>query len=426
MGNLKERSFWPADIYLIDYADPPMGGEWGISNVAHTQLACRTFWLLEFLLRTHNAEGRHALRDADVSREAKIPESKLALDVPTATLRASLDSTLKALSRLEALVGNTLNEYGTGILALYKALLVYWQVGCTRISFDLFSKEFTFYGYEGTGIIDGVAGDDSLDVADTSNLRPGEQILLIGSTGAADEEVIIKKVLTDNRLVLTSELQVHRQDGVIAKTNWHLDGENTTAKKGAVYLTSSLDTLEGAISGEFTICHMPGNQFRVFYRTDYASDWNQASIIETIQIWEQQYTSFMVPGGTWQFRIVADTDSRLDHLALKASRLDSRNGLLRTPRAEGRFFALRYGALYGIPMQDAEIVISEQPYFGADGDVVITIGSLSMPDPMCDLSAAVMESFSPTVGKTYYWRIRYQSSENDWSAWSNTASFTEV
>ena len=77
-------------------------------------------------------------------------------------------------------------------------------------------------------------------------------------------------------------------------------------------------------------------------------------------------------------------------------------------------------------MQGAEITISEQPYFGVDGDVVINIGSLSMPDPMCDLSAAVMESFSPTVGKTYYWRIRYQSSENEWSAWSNTANFTEV
>ena len=137
-----------------------MGGEWGISNVAHTQLACRTLWLLEFLLRTHNAEGRHALRDADVSREAKIPESKLALDVPTATLRASLDSTLKALV-LEALVGNTLNEYGT--MALYSSPGV--LAGRLHQNFlpPFFQGIYLLRIMRVTpAVIDGVAGDDSL------------------------------------------------------------------------------------------------------------------------------------------------------------------------------------------------------------------------------------------------------------------------
>lgn len=45
MAEIKEESSWPEGIYLIELTDPVVGGEDGIDNLPHKQLAARTQYL---------------------------------------------------------------------------------------------------------------------------------------------------------------------------------------------------------------------------------------------------------------------------------------------------------------------------------------------------------------------------------------------
>ena len=45
MANLKEKAEWAEGIYQIEMTDPVVGGEDGIDNTPHKQLAERTLFL---------------------------------------------------------------------------------------------------------------------------------------------------------------------------------------------------------------------------------------------------------------------------------------------------------------------------------------------------------------------------------------------
>lgn len=429
MSNLKERSYWYETIYQIAPEDPPMGGDFGLNNVAHMQLACRLTWLRDFFARQHDlADGHHFLSAKDVAKDANIPECSLDLDVPTAQLRNEVDASLQTMKNLENFVDNQIDIDGTNLFDIYKALIIYWQLEFSRISFDLFLPEFSFYDWDNNPIIDGVKGDDSLDVNHTRYLHEGEHILLINSTETEDREFVIKHILTDHRLVLTTDLPEYRHDGRLGYTTWNINREHTIAKANSVYLTKRMDTFLEGVEGELTICSALKNQFSVYYRTDYKEMWKQASITNVYFEDDLQYTVYRIfTNAPVFFRIVADTDCEVNHMVLRAIGVDDISGMLRIPRIHDRFKCVRYGSIYGIPMQSAQIQISTDSFFSNNQFQDIEIDAIENSNPEWDISTQVIAKLQKPLisGETYYWRIRNLSIENKWSGWSNIAKFTE-
>jgi len=133
------------------------------------------------------------------------------------------------VNRLIALEASEIIESGIKLEGLASALHQVEQY-LAQGKIEIAYPDFTLADTLQVGVINGVAGDDSLDLVDTSTLKTG--VIYHLTDGTNQEQVIISQVLSGQRVKLTSLLQhnydntasLKRTTATVDYTNHHIDG----------------------------------------------------------------------------------------------------------------------------------------------------------------------------------------------------------
>lgn len=267
MGNLHETPIWEPELYRIQIVDPILGGEDGIVNIQPGQLTRRTAFLRQALALQHTEDGLHRVTGTMLAPDAALAEAKLLLDVGTARIAEALDANGKSLEELRAAVGAVIGPDGTLTGSLVRCLRLLWAYGGFDI--ELFAGKLILREMEDQPVRSAVAGDDSVDCADTSRLRAGMRLLI--RAGDAAEEIEIREVLTRHRFRTVEDLRHAYDGGTLGHTTWTLEYGQATAEPGTVYLSRVSKALAGAASGWLAIRRDRGHgDLLVQIRTGFA------------------------------------------------------------------------------------------------------------------------------------------------------------
>lgn len=192
MAGIVEIAEYPEEIYRLEESDPVQGGENGVDNLPHKQLAGRTGWLRRQVGLLQDAE-----RDL--------------------------------VDRVSVLEGGSAT-------AMSRAVRLDWEYGAHRFHAELFSEGWSLLEPLTTAIIATVAGDDSVDIGDTSWLRVGDDYVL--SEDGLSEVVTVQRVLTAHRFQATAALRhTFGALGRCAKTSFAVGSGSAVSRGAGVYLS---------------------------------------------------------------------------------------------------------------------------------------------------------------------------------------------
>lgn len=415
MAYLKEDSVWTDPVYLIERHDPLMGGEYGINNVQARQLANRTLYLLDRLLRGHGEDGSHNLTEAAIAKDAGILESKLSLDYPTAFLAGQIDKLDKILrlqtKHLEDLSASEISFFGP----LYEAIRLCWRFGYPRFAFELFNMAFTMRpGFSDLPIIETISGDDSIDVSDSSTLKINETYILWDEMENRSAFAVVKEILTDRRVILHSTEGLTRKSaGVLTKMSWRPGRYGMIAKKNSKYISDKIDILRGVPGGNLCIvCRAPVSFDVEILREGYKDPtcWEKLPLVSAERsphsgLWK---SIFKVPCCVFHFRITVLDDCEIDHLAIVSDNSKKLTMAIRTPEVvDNDFTIVRFGALYDIRHQSTHFDLSRTCDF-SNACIELSFGPDTSELPVWDYRMRVLSSLGdPEIGDEYWWRAWY-------------------
>lgn len=430
MDVLKESPIWVAPIYSIERSDPLMGGEFGINNVQARQLAWRTQYLRALLAMDHQPDGSHLLCEHHVSKLAAIAESKLRLSVPTSQIQADIDRLGVILAGVKQGLDSISGTMGTPLRAIYDALMMSWEYGYTRYAFELFTDNFSLRdAFQDVLIIETIAGDDSVDLISTATVSSGEAYLIIDRQTGAQQQVTIREVLTEQRVLLHEIMQFSTSNtAVLSKSAWAYTGNKATASAGSTYMTTLTTLLDGIEQGSLIISHKNDVRFTVecHRETDSPADWTEVPCTRTyLDDVSGDYRSiYDVPGGRQAFRITALGATDVDHIVLMSTTTGTLPSTVRTPTIIAADFQLqRFGALYDAKHTGTEIQFSADNYF-ADSVVTIRLPACSDTAPVWKLKDAVLAAHPVNPGESVWWRARYSADDGNVSLWSVSAQYS--
>jgi hypothetical protein len=430
MATLREESAWTSPIYRIERSDPLMGGEYGVSNTQARQLANRTRYLLDRLLAEHALDGSHSLSERMVSATAAIAESKLRLDCPTSHLYQQIQDARAVLQGLLSALDSVRNLEDSTFRSIYEALLLSWKYGYPRFAFDMFTDNFSLRGkFRDTPLLETVSGDDSIDVADSAAIVPGESYVLWDRDASVSTPVTVKKVLSAHRVILYEEEPKTRANtGVLAKMSWEIHDGIALAVPGSMLITAQISLLDGFDKGNLLIGHYDPCAFSVEVRSADASDptaWQELPLIsnvysERLRLWRSVYET---PGGTLYFRITARNDARIAHMAFMSDTVSTLSTTVRTPVvADKDFTIVRFGAVYGATHTGTLFALAPSADF-TGGYTTLSFGPNGSRAPIWDYKRQVLERYPMQVGDAVYWRAWYTASDGYRSRWSDVARY---
>lgn len=136
-------------------------------------------------------------------------------------------------------------------IAFEQSIQLDWLYRDNRIFFDFFDEAMTLQDGLSIAVIQGVAGDDSLDIADTSNLYIGQEVLI--TNGQSTQLVKIANILSSNRVQLAEQLNFNADSTyriASSSLNHVLGGAEATT--GDQYITQSVN-LTGRVQSSLII-----------------------------------------------------------------------------------------------------------------------------------------------------------------------------
>lgn len=419
MGILQERDAWVTPVYEIERADPLMGGEHGINNLQARQLGCRTRWLKERLRAGHTSTGGHSLNERDVAEDAAIPESCLALEYPTAALLGENRAQSAAIEGIARALYEAECGLDTPLDAVYRGLVLYRRYGDQRFDFELFNGNCTFRDEGGGALRECIAGDDSIDMDDTSVLAVGESYVLLDPDGGRQEAITVKAVLTRHRFLTTEAVTISRKGGTIGRTSWHIDTGSAHAPQNGLLYTRLLTACHGFDLGRLTIAHEEAARFAVDWCADLHGGWRPCEFLGSRMGADGLLrTRFRTGGGKIRLRITALEPACVRHMAFTPSPECLSAPWVRTPRGSGFFRLSRFGALYGAAHAATEIMLSRASDFSERQILRLPPLPCSPEDgTIMDAGAEVRSRVTLTPG-TWWWKARCQSTTGRWSLWS--------
>lgn len=426
MATLRETSEWSPTIYQIERTDPLMGGEFGINNVQARQLANRTQYLLEYFLRGHGADGGHQLGSDDIAELAAISEQKLGLSESTRDIHATSSEYNSTLDSIEYALSNISGDAGTPLSALYKALLLSWKYGDYGFDFCLFTDSFTYIdSLNASAVIETIAGDESIDVADTSTLRVGETYVLQPLGLSRSETVRITAVLNSKRILVDHAVPFSCSGGTLSKTTWDINPKYALTTPGSILISREIDSLSSHEFVVLTICHQEADAtYSVEYANTLTDTWHTAEFSKTEADGDGCYISrYRIKGGVFYLKITANTASCVDHMVVHPDPDNYIPSMVRTPVNVGPLVATRFGALYSDTYSAAEVIVSDDQNFTKNVRTVL-VGQCVVQETQMSLYTAVTAQLSIVPGKTYWWKVRYKSARGYWSLYSVATSFT--
>ena len=229
------------------------------------------------------------------------PINQVLLD-NTAAIKAQAEKAAAELGgKVTDLTGRLVNIESSSAVSVQRAVSLDWLYRGNVINFEMFVKGYTLVDLEPVPIAQGVSGDDSLDVADTSGLKVGEFYVLSdpaaldadGKPAPVSALVQIQTILSGVRVRLAANLA--RDWGPSAKVVRSsievLGAQNAAAVPGDMYLTRSInigtDTAGGAVVLRRSL---NSGLARIYYRDGYQPTWRETG-------WSLRRTGGDIPTG---------------------------------------------------------------------------------------------------------------------------------
>jgi len=372
------------------------------------------------------------LLDNDAAIHAAVEANKQATDQATGQLAQRLDG-------VEA----------SSAVSVQKAQALDWMYRNNVINFEMFVKGYTLIDLAPVAVVQGVNGDDSLDVVDTSGLRVGEFYVLNdptaldgdGKVAPVSALVQVQAILSGQRVRLAANMS--RSWGpsarVLRSSIKVVGASNAAAVPGDIYLTRSINIGTDQAGGAVVIRRsLSAGLARLYYRDGYQPTWKETG-------WSLRRTGGDIPAGFADYEYIlpmrGDGGLRLDiegeamtiaHIValgnttglggfinpdqrpntpLIASPLAAAVGVMERPTLT----LAGYSSPAGNGQAAVQFQLSTSAAFTAvlhDSGVLATGLSYALPGGI--LSA----------GATFYWRGRVQDLAGLWSDWMTVASFT--
>ncbi len=191
--------------------------------------------------------------------------------------KPNLSETINAIVTQIGGISGTLNGLASPT-SVQNAVTLDWLYRNRRIAFELFAAGYNLQNHLGVSVTSGIMGDDSLDVADTSGVKVGEDYLLADATDTA--LVRITAIHSGTRLRLAANLS--RNWGATAK----LTGSTLIARPeggvdaaiGAQWVSKAINLGEDNTSRAVVIRRsLNAGEARLHFRDAYTTAWTERS-----------------------------------------------------------------------------------------------------------------------------------------------------
>ncbi len=405
MANVPETPSYDEGVYQIETTDPVLGGENGIANVQAKQLANRTKYL--------------KIR-ADMVDEAKGAASSL----------------VDRLNTIESITG-ALEE--TSAISVQQAVALDWLYRGNKIAFELWRPGYTLIDTEDIALVQGVSGDDSIDVAATTGLRTNEYYVVKDTVGAL--LVKITEILSAQRVRIETNLPRNLTAGVLTRCSFSQIEHQAIGSVGDIWLSKLINVEDDATGGAVVIRRtLNSGDARLYFRDATHATWTEI-------FWSQRRQGDDIPAGYADYEYVVPFQGECnlrvdvaieDMTILHIVTLSEPTGLggyinpamapttptISSPTngATGVFGTPTLGiSSYASPgdtaQQSIQFQVSTSNTFATilhDSGYLAAVLSYQMPASILGVST------------TYYVRARVQDAAGLWSAWSTTSSFTTV
>ena len=191
--------------------------------------------------------------------------------------KPNLSETINAIVTQIGGISGTLNGLASPT-SVQNAVTLDWLYRNRRIAFELFAAGYNLQNHLGVSVTSGIMGDDSLDIADTSGVKIGEDYLLADATDIA--LVRITAIHSGTRLRLAANLS--RNWGAGAK----LTGSTLVARPeggvdaaiGAQWVSKAINLGEDNTSRAVVIRRsLNAGEARLYFRDAYTTAWTERS-----------------------------------------------------------------------------------------------------------------------------------------------------
>ena len=137
--------------------------------------------------------------------------------------------------------GDIGNLQGMTAPMLARAVRLDWDYSGNNISLEMWTGEYTLTDTRPIAVIGAVAGDDSIDVADSSFFTPGQNYVIYDASHA--EKVRVDAVLTSTRVRISAPLaNAYGGAGAfLARTSFAVANGTAQAKPGAAYFSKPIN-----------------------------------------------------------------------------------------------------------------------------------------------------------------------------------------
>jgi hypothetical protein len=189
--------------------------------------------------------------------------------------KPNLSETINAIVTQIGGISGTLNGLASPT-SVQNAVTLDWLYRNRRIAFELFAAGYNLQNHLGVSVTSGIMGDDSLDIADTSGVKVGEDYLLSDATDTA--LVRITAIHSGTRLRLAANLS--RNWGAGAK----LTGSTLVARPeggvdgaiGGQWVSRALNLGDNNTSRAVVIRRsLNAGEARLYFRDAYTTAWTE-------------------------------------------------------------------------------------------------------------------------------------------------------
>ena len=405
MANVTETPTFEEGIYQIETTDPVLGGANGIANVQAKQLANRTAYLKTITDEVVEARGNK-------------------------------DTIGERLNIIESITGD-LEE--TSAVSVQQAMSLDWLYRGNKIAFELWRPGYTLIDTADIAIVQGVAGDDSIDVADTTNIRTNEYYVVTDDAGT-DFLILVTEKLSAQRIRISVNLPRTLGTGVISRCSLvRNDLHQAAGIVGNIWLSKVVNVEDDATGGAVVIRRtLNSGDAKLYFRDGTRTTWTEVK-------WSQRRQGEDIPAGFADYEYVvpfqgeatlrvdiADEDITILHI-VALSEPTGLGGFINPAMAPTTpTISLPANAATGVTETPSLSIAAyaspgntEQQsiqFQVATANTFATILHDSGYRPAAlgyNMPAGVL-----AANTTFYIRARVQDIAGLWSAWSATSSFT--
>lgn len=322
--------------------------------------------------------------------------------------------------------------------SVQRAVTLDWLYRDNRIAFELWAPGFTLIDAIDTAIVQAVAGDDSVDVESTAQLRAGAYYVLADDTGSL--LIQCTAILSENRLRIGANLPRGFASGVLTRCS--LTRQGAAYAEGAVgdiWLSRPIDIGTDIEGGAVIVRRtLNGGEARLYFRDAYHADWTE-------RVWSVRRQGGDIPDGfadyEYSLPMRGEGSLRLDiegeplvirHIVAVAEGTGLSGFInpaqrpaapaMASPAADAGGVTERPTlsiAGYASPGGTPQAAVQFQVSTGSAFAVVLHDSGAQPAGLSYAMPASVLAS-----GTLYYVRARVQDTAGLWSDWSEPISFT--